>query len=196
MNFEDFMAALNDVRSTYGDNTEYVMHFRISTQGGINPECCHPFPLSPYMEKLRRTEFRTPIGIAHNGIIRLTSSGWQKTITYSDTMAFIVEYLCLIIQKIGWWKDEKTVRLIAKLADSKLAILGSDGHCELIGRGWIEDNGIWYSNDSFREPCHPKAHRTGTVWVDADDWYGDLLLNDARYTYGGSYGNSSKKNGK
>ena len=87
--FQEFWKTLRKVREEYGDNIPYVMHFRISTQAGNRPDCTHPFPLSSHMKDLRLLETTTDIGIAHNGIISLTSSGYSKTITYSDTMEFI-----------------------------------------------------------------------------------------------------------
>ena len=53
------------------DETNY--HFRISTQAGVSPEMTHPFPLSNRPARLRKLDLRCRVGVAHNGVIRLTS---------------------------------------------------------------------------------------------------------------------------
>lgn len=151
MEFNDFWKALKDARSKYEDTSAFVMHFRISTQGGVRQDGCHPFPLSGDMGELRKLDTECEIGIAHNGIISLTSKGYGKDIDYSDTMKFITDYLSLIIKDKGYFKDDDTLELIDRLCGSRLAILDGRGHCELIGRGWTLVDGVWYSNDSYME---------------------------------------------
>lgn len=161
MTFNAFSKALTKTRKRYGDNIPYVLHFRISTQAGTRPDCTHPFPLSTNMDHLRKLENKTKIGIAHNGIISLTSTtGYYKTITYSDTMKFITDYLTLIIKSKDYYKDKKTLLLIERLAESRLAILDDLGHCELIGEGWQVDGGIYYSNATYKPPIIPKKTKT------------------------------------
>ena len=109
MEFSDFWRALKKSRSIYDSASAYVMHFRISTQGGVRRDGCHPFPLSGDMEELRKLDTECEIGIAHNGIISLTSKGYGKDIDYSDTMKFITDYLSLIIKDRGYFKDDDTV---------------------------------------------------------------------------------------
>jgi hypothetical protein len=144
--FESFNKALNKARNTTGDEVPYVMHFRIATQG-FEKTMTHPFPLSKKMSDLKQTKGSCDIGIAHNGILDITSDGSKE---YSDTMKFITDYLSLIIKKLAWHKDEDTKQLIENLIDgSRLAILDKNSHCELMGKGWVEDNGIHYSNNSY-----------------------------------------------
>lgn len=150
MEFSDFWKALRESRKIYDSTSAYVMHFRISTQGGVRADGCHPFPLSGDMDELRKLDTECEIGIAHNGIISLTSKGYGK-VDYSDTMKFITDYLSLIIKDRGYFKDDDTLELIDRLCGSRLAILDGRGHCELIGRGWEMADGVWYSNDSYKE---------------------------------------------
>lgn len=150
--FNKFWKDLQAVRKEYGDNIPYILHFRISTQAHGRMDCTHPFPLSPKMADLRQLKCKTNIGIAHNGIISLTSTwGYGKTITYSDTMQFITDYLSLIIENKDYYKDSNKMKLIERLCDSKLAIMDYTGHIELIGDGFIDDKGIVYSNSSYKE---------------------------------------------
>ena len=157
MFFGGFIKSLNHTVAKYGSDRAYVLHFRWSTQGGVRRDCTHPFPLSKNMNDLRKLKTECDIGIAHNGIIDLTTS-YQKFLTYSDTMEFITEYLSLIIKGPLYYKNADKLKLIEKLTDSKLAILDGQGHCELLGGKWTEDRGVFYSNDSYLPsmlyPCH------------------------------------------
>lgn len=151
MSFNAFYKALRKTVSLNPEQTTpYVLHFRISTQGGKRADCTHPFPLSNNMKDLRKLKTHTNIGIAHNGIISLTSDYTKKKVDYNDTMVFIKEYLMLIIKNSNYYKDKNTLKLIEKLTTSKLAILNADGHCQLVGT-WECDNGIFYSNDSYKD---------------------------------------------
>jgi len=149
MGFKSFHKALKQVRMNYGDDIPYVLHFRISTQGGTKQELCHPYPLSSKMEDLKKLNYSADIGIAHNGIIDLTTSYYAKT-DYNDTMKFITDYLSLIIKNRNFYKDEDTLTLIERLVDSKLAILDGSGRCTLIGT-FTEDSGLYYSNSTYKE---------------------------------------------
>lgn len=181
--FQKFYKALQKAIKKTGVYQPYVMHFRISTQAFGRQDCTHPFPLSRKMEDMRLLSASCSIGIAHNGIISLTSSSYNKTITYSDTMLFITDYLSLIIKnKLDYYKDKDTLKLIERLASSKLAILDKTGHCELIG-DFIEDNGIYYSNSTY----NPKPKYDFSSYYDKlhdkySDYYDDY--DDCYYDYG------------
>lgn len=148
MSFDSFKKSLSSTRKKYGDEIPYVFHFRISTQGGVNKELCHPYPLTSDMEEMKKLKNETNIGVAHNGIISLTSS-WGKT-SYNDTMLFISDYLSELV------KDRNDCVRFKKLIErlisgSRLSILFGDGNVELIGDGWIEEDGILYSNSSYKK---------------------------------------------
>lgn len=172
MTYEDFSRALNEARKMTGDDVPYVMHFRISTQG-YDSDCCQPFPLSEKMHNLRKRRSKASIGVAHNGILHLTSDGAKD---YSDTMKFITDYLVNIVRGLDYHEDSRTVKLIENLIKgSRFAILGKDGFCSLLGTGWVEDKktGLWYSNDSYKrepyvyvKPCKGKASRIYDVEYD------------------------------
>lgn len=193
MRFNDFWQSLKDTRALCGDNLAYIMHFRISTQGGVRKDCCHPYPLSNKMDDLRQLRFKSEIGIAHNGIISLTSTYYNKTITYNDTMEFITDYLSLIIKRKDYYKDKDTLLLIERLCGSRLAILDNKGHCELIGNGWIKDNGVWYSNKSYIERKYTTPNTSTNISTSTtkfyawDDWqYEDDYVDKYEYFYNNS----------
>lgn len=156
--FKAFKTALLHAREITGDNVPYVMHFRIATQG-YKKTFTHPFPLSGNMKNLEKLKYNCNIGVAHNGIISMTSDG---SLNYSDTMKYITDYLSLIIRNYSWYKDDRTKTLIARMiGNSRLAVLDKNNHCELIGAGWIEENGIFYSNNSY---SYKKAVYTYSNW--------------------------------
>lgn len=156
MKWKDFKSAIEKLEQKIDITQEaVVMHFRISTQAGVNKKCCHPYPLSKNMKDLRSTNIRSKIGVAHNGIIELTSeydywtnSKWgnsKKKIDYNDTMKFITDYLALIIKGDKYYKDADTLALIERLCGSKLAIMDASGHVQLVGK-FEKVGDIYYSN--------------------------------------------------
>ena len=148
MTFESFWNCLEQARQKTGDNVPYVMHFRISTQGH-HKECTHPFPLSSKMTNLKMLKGTCSIGVAHNGVIRLTSDGAKD---YSDTMKFITDYLYYIVDgDKQWYKNNNKLKLVERLTENnRLAILDANGHIVTIGKGWIKDkDGCMYSNNSY-----------------------------------------------
>lgn len=66
-----------------------VFHFRISTQGGIQPGLTHPFPVCGSYEAMRSLCVKSRMGLAHNGIIGLTSDGSKD---HNDTMRFVKDF--------------------------------------------------------------------------------------------------------
>ena len=161
--WESFREALYKARKITGDNVPYVMHFRIATQG-FEPTMTHPFPLSSKMSNLKKLHTKCNIGVAHNGIIQLTSDGAKD---YSDTMLFITDYLSNIIQSYSWYKNERHKILIERLIGScRLAVLDKNNHCELLGSGWIEDNGIFYSNSTYSY----KKYNYNDIWDSEAYW--------------------------
>lgn len=171
--FSAFWKDLRTIRDKVGDRAPYVLHFRISTQAGVRADCTHPFPLSRDMADLRALRATADIGIAHNGIITLTSHGWNKTITHSDTMEFITDYAARLIKTREWYKDPDLVAVIEQMAASRLAILDGAGHCELLGNGWTQDGGVWYSNQSYKPKPAPKPTPSAYDydWCDLDSYY-------------------------
>ena len=71
MDVESFLADIRAERFTAKDPVVY--HFRISTQAGVNPQMTHPFPLSNRRAHMKALDVDCQCGIAHNGIIRLTT---------------------------------------------------------------------------------------------------------------------------
>ena len=145
MNIEDFLAAVHAEQFTPQDSVVY--HFRISTQAGVNAPMTHPFPLSNQPRMMRSLDLTCRCGVAHNGIIQLTSDPDNKR--YSDTAIFITDYLSKIIRKKADLRDPVTLELIWQLAKSKFAIMDNSGYVATVGH-FIDDHGLLFSNDSYQ----------------------------------------------
>lgn len=124
-----------------------VYHFRISTQAGVKPEMTHPFPLSPKLSDMKALDVFCRCGIAHNGIIKLTSDATNKE--YSDTAIFVTDYLADLIRQPEDLRNPYMLRLIQRLAGSKLAIMDETGYIATVG-DFINEHGLLFSNYSYR----------------------------------------------
>ena len=144
MNLGDFLRAVHNEHFSAEDSVVY--HFRISTQAGVNPEMTHPFPLSNQPRRMRELDMTCRCGIAHNGIIRLTTDPDNKL--YSDTAIFITDYLTEIIRKPADLRNQDKLDLVYRLAGSKFAIMDAGGYVATVGN-FIEDRGLLYSNTSY-----------------------------------------------
>ena len=145
MNLDDLFRQLH--RENFTEDDPVVYHFRISTQAGGLPSMTHPFPLTSKLEYCEALDLRCSIGVAHNGIIRLTSNGSKK---YSDTALFITKYMSHLVRKKSDLEDQAIMDTLSILTESKLAILDGSGYIALVGR-FISEGGLMFSNQSFRE---------------------------------------------
>ena len=154
MDVDEYIEAIRAEHFTAKDPVVY--HFRISTQAGVNPEMTHPFPLSNRIEHMKVLDVECSCGVAHNGIIRLTTD--RNNHEYSDTALFIANYLSLIIREPGDLKDERILTLIHRLAGSKLAIMDGDGYIATVGE-YINQKGLLFSNTSFETDTYYRRFR-------------------------------------
>lgn len=144
MDIDSFLSAVKAEHFTAKDSVVY--HFRISTQAGVNPEMTHPFPLSNRLLHMKALDVECPCGVAHNGIIRLTSDPRQHE--YSDTALFITRYMARMVHGLDDLKDAQLLNRIERLAGSKLAIMDGSGYIATIGH-FINERGLLFSNDSY-----------------------------------------------
>ena len=141
MDLEEFLWVLRQERFTAEDSVVY--HFRISTQAGVNPAMTHPFPLSNQREVMKALDVQCGCGIAHNGIIRLTSDPDEKE--YSDTALFIANYMSRMVKSPDDLHDSHILEVIGSLIRSKMAILDGSGFVATVGE-FFNDRGLLYSN--------------------------------------------------
>lgn len=151
MDFDSFMEDYNTL-----DKQPHVIHFRIATHGGTDPDNTHPFRVS------------SKLAFAHNGIISGVSNAKDKM---SDTWHFNEEYLKPIYSYDGrFYKKEVNVRLLERfIGGSKLAFLDNKGEVTLFNeQQGVWDQGVWYSNGSYKEKKIPLA--TTWSWTDYKAW--------------------------
>ena len=141
MTLDDYLTALRAERFT--DDDTVVYHFRISTQAGVNPTMTQPFPLSSQLEAMKALDLTCACGVAHNGIIPLTSDPDEHV--YSDTALFIAYYLSRYVRKPSDLKRTQLLNLIGAMIQSKMVILDGSGLYATIGR-FYTDEGLLYSN--------------------------------------------------
>ena len=151
-----------------------VLHFRITTHGGTEKGLCHPFPLTSNVTELKATKSVTDIGIAHNGFISMTSYASKGA---SDTSEFIRKYASCIIASPQWYRNPNANKVLAEVIGSRMLVLSNDGHGEVVGDGWVEEDGVMFSNTSYKEYAWWTSYKTttkvtgvkGTKCYDDDD---------------------------
>lgn len=173
MTVEEFITEVGKIPV---DSTALI-HARIQTSGGVCRELTHPYPLTNDYEKLTATNLTLKEGfaVAHNGIF----SGFSNKTGYNDTIQFIGNHLTplnkLCIDAGKSILDKSMKPIINRLVDtSRLAIMDTVGNFETYGNGWIEDNGIWYSNSTYK----PYTYSYSTKNFRYSDYYDDY---DSRF---------------
>lgn len=146
MNFDSFIAAIENLSNNIDITAiNLVMHFRYATQGSINPANCHPFPITAKVKQLQQTNITANTAIVHNGVIPFCSNYNSKN-KLSDTQIFIRDYLSKMDNSTLF--NPAVLALIKESTGSKFAIMDNN-RIELIG-DFIEDQGIYYSNDTYK----------------------------------------------
>lgn len=145
MDIDGFLKAIEAEAFTAADPVVY--HFRISTQAGTTPEMTHPFPLSSRLSDMTELDITScPVGIAHNGIIPMTT---DRKDSYSDTARFITQYLVKILRDPEDLRDPGIHRILEELTHSRLAIMDGSGYIAHVGSWITESNGLRFSNSSY-----------------------------------------------
>lgn len=153
MNWEDFIRSVKLEHFTKEDPVVY--HFRISTQAGVNPRMTHPFPLTENPNMTEKLDVICNIGIAHNGIIRMTSDPKEKR--FSDTAIFITKYMPWLIRDCEDITDPAVKDMIEDLTHSKWALMNNTGKIETVGQFFKKD-GILFSNLTYNKATLVKTY--------------------------------------
>lgn len=157
--FDGFMKEIKNVSPTKEETM--LIHFRVATHGKINIENCHPFPIVN-----RFFEMANPIKVfsdtdvmVHNGklSIEITSG------SYSDSMHFARALFGLDRTKFSDIINMAIHPTELNPKGNRIAVLTRDGNIEQYGVGWLEDGGIVYSNDSYKEVSTYKGHKPTTT---------------------------------
>lgn len=141
LEWKDFIRSVRSEKFTPDDPVVY--HFRIATQGGINAEMTHPFPLSNDIHHMSALDVSCEIGVAHNGIIPLTADKNNKD--FSDTALFVTQYLSALVRSPFDLLNPHILTMIERLGNSKFALMDRYGNITTIGK-FETENGILVSN--------------------------------------------------
>jgi hypothetical protein len=121
-----------------------LIHFRFASSGLIAASHRHPFPITSKQLSLHALNTRCQTALAHNGIMSEFETGIRGN---SDTMNFIVEVMAPLRGVLG---HKGVQKLLSKyLVHQRVALLMSNGALHLYGQGWIEDEGVMYSNHGY-----------------------------------------------
>lgn len=146
-------------------NTPMVMHFRITTHGGTSAGNCHPFPITEKLPLLQMTKCKTPLAVAHNGVIDITPS--RKDI--SDTMEYIVSQLAPLYQlRKDFYKQAAGKKLVYNAIKSKMVFLDNTGKIETVGDFIAGEDGLLYSNTSYKAKT---VYHNWDLWEFGKEWY-------------------------
>ena len=147
MNFRNFYNRIMELDKEIGlKDRGLVMHFRISTSGGVSVNNCHPFPISNKEKDLKALNFVTDVGVCHNGII---PSYVPKGGTLSDTQLFIKDYLYYIKEENeDFLTNPSLLFAIEKTVQSKLCFLDGEGNITTVGK-FIEEDNYLFSNETY-----------------------------------------------
>jgi hypothetical protein len=166
MSLKDFKAALKRLKKSIDVvNTPVVMHFRITTHGETAPGNTHPFPITEKLPLLQMTKTKTPLAVAHNGIISITPS--KKDI--SDTMEYVISQLAPLYQlKKDFYRQPAGKKLVYNFIKSKMVFLDGKGRIETVGDFITGDDGILYSNSSYKART---IYYNWDLWDYGIEWY-------------------------
>ena len=89
----------------------------------------------------------------------------------SDTSEFIRKYANIIITSPKWYENVNSNKLLAEVINSKMLVLSNDGHGEVVGTGWIEEDGVMYSNSSFKSYAYNKYYTHTSSYYNDDYLY-------------------------
>ena len=149
--FMDEGGFIKAIRKYLSRNVPAIIHFRWATHGGRVPEATHPFPASSDESDLKKTEWESAFGIAHNGTIH--RYGYKTTGSLSDTQDYIKSVLSneLVLEGIFSDKHRPTfVEMIdSAISGDRLALMNGDGEIIMIG-DWHDHDGLSFSNECFK----------------------------------------------
>ena len=166
MTLKSFKNALKQLEKSIDIiSTPVVMHFRITTHGGTSPGNTHPFPVSEKLPLLQMTKFKAPLAVAHNGMIDIKPS--KKDI--SDTMEYIINQLAPLYQlKKDFYRQDAGKKLVYNFIKSKMVFLDGAGRIETVGDFITGDDGILYSNSSYKART---VYYKWDLWDYGVNWY-------------------------
>lgn len=168
-NLADWLSACDIIKREY----MCVYHCRITTQGA-SADYTHPYPITSDKNALKWRAWKGREGVAHNGIIPLTST-YNWTSTESDTALFIRNYWRKLFANESAYTDNARLELLGECTNSKWAIM-TPAHIYTAGEGWIKDKktGLYFSNASYEKATYKtKPVKAYHYYSDSDYWSND-----------------------
>jgi len=150
LTFDAFYNSLiEDYEANNLKNNNVVMHFRIGTSGGINKEKTHPFPVTNNVDELNKLKTTCKVGVVHNGIL---SDYVYDATQFSDTQNFIRDFIHPLIRLARFNLNNDYFKTITtkELKYNKIILLKNDDSVVMLG-DFIEDDGYYYSNNTYKE---------------------------------------------
>ncbi len=166
MKLDDFKTALKELNVNKDD--DLVLHFRITTSGGTNSENCHPFPISNKIEDLKAIRINTTRGFVHNGVL----GKGDENLKISDTQVFVRDIISR--QEISDHLDNEEIqKIITNMSNTGQRFFIADAEKDIFQRfgTWYEDDGIWYSNLSWKTYYNYSSYYNSSKWVNYDKDY-------------------------
>lgn len=139
MTFKSFWSSFNAEGYTQKDSV--AIHFRIGTSGELSESFTHPFPISDKPKELKKLSFVSNMALIHNGII---GAGTKEM---SDTMLFIKDVLFPLSNHFE--KDEIIQAISGMTKGNRLLIV--KGHKVVMTGDWQKNEGVYYSNDTYKK---------------------------------------------
>ena len=175
MNFEEFWAAYRNEGLT--KDSEFAIHFRLATAGGVSKGNCHPFPVSDNIWDLKKVKFKQGDGVTqavmHNGILG------KGNAFLSDTMMWVKDDLFVVKEHLG---SDTVMETIKKSTQGSKLLFFDGGEVRKTGI-WYEDKetGIHYSNLGYKEYKFSNIYYATKRWIKDDDNVFDTRSNWVGY---------------
>lgn len=142
MKFDEFKQALREVPL----NVDRMFHFRIATAGRVTPGMTHPYPVEMNLKAMYATDMRTSMACMHNGVISWCNPPLGSAASFSDSMAFIANYLYPVRKDV---MDNIAIQMLISYAtSSKFGIMTPNGVVRI--GNFVEIDGVYYSNTSWK----------------------------------------------
>lgn len=177
-NFETFYEYYKEALEA---NTNVVMHFRISTSGGVNELNCHPFRV------------HKGLWFCHNGVLSVEV---PKDSKINDTQIFNEKYLKPLPEDFIKQKHVLDLIELAIGSYNKFVFLDSDGNVAIVNEkagNWNE--GAWFSNYTYNTSSYYKGGYNNSAYGGYGTSYNNGYYNqkDKDSSY---YNNTHYKNKK
>jgi len=168
LTYEELKLALDKLKERVNiKDVGLILHFRIGTAGTNGATNTHPYPLTGKWWLYKKLDMTTKVAVAHNGVIRNYEPNKTNKHDFNDTQLYIMKRLAKLPQH--FYKNSKWLETIGTETGSRFAFLDSDGNIYRAGTGWVEDNGFWYSNTTYK----PRNYGYNSIYNYYDEYYND-----------------------